>query len=169
MDIKTGIAIAIAVIVVIAFFVFGVGLPKGGTEASTDGQLNVQPQAATELGDIASVLSNAGTYTDLHIQEVSVGSGAEAKAGDIVTVDYVGALPDGTIFDASQNHGQTFSFTLGAGQVIKGWDMGVAGMKEGGKRLLIIPSSLGYGANAVGPIPANSTLIFEVTLHKVGQ
>lgn len=168
MDIKTGIAITIAVVVVIAFFVFGVGLPNT-SDISMQDQGGVQPQAATELGDIASVLSNATSYTDLHVQDVTVGTGAEAAAGTTVTVDYVGALPDGTIFDASQNHGQTFSFKLGAGQVIKGWDMGVAGMKEGGKRLLIIPASLGYGANAVGPIPANSTLIFEVTLHTVAQ
>jgi len=98
-----------------------------------------------------------------------VGTGATAVAGDSVTVNYVGSLTDGTVFDASANHGSTgFTFNLGAGQVIKGWDLGVAGMKVGGKRKLIIPASLAYGDRAIGNvIPANSTLVFEVELLKV--
>ena len=86
-----------------------------------------------------------------------------------MTVQYVGSLTNGTIFDASAKHGTSgFTFTLGAGQVIKGWDEGLVGMKEGGKRKLIIPASLAYGSQAVGNvIPANSTLIFEVELVKV--
>ncbi len=109
--------------------------------------------------------------TKLIIEDEKVGTGAEAKAGDTVTVHYVGTLLDGTMFDASRNHGDTgFTFTLGAGQVIKGWDQGVAGMKVGGKRKLTIPSDLAYGARAVGNIiPANSPLQFEVELLKVGN
>lgn len=100
-----------------------------------------------------------------------VGTGTEAKAGDSVTVHYVGTLTNGTMFDASRNHGDTgFTFTLGAGQVIKGWDVGVAGMKVGGKRKLTIPSDMAYGNQAVGGIiPANATLVFEVELLKVGK
>ena len=109
------------------------------------------------------------TMTELTMKDEVVGTGAEAKAGDEVTVDYVGSLTNGTVFDASKNHGTSgFTFGLGAGQVIKGWDQGVVGMKVGGKRMLTIPASLAYGDRAVGGvIPANSTLIFEVTLLKV--
>ena len=110
--------------------------------------------------------------TELKIEDSVVGGGTEAKAGDSVTVHYVGSLTNGTVFDASKNHGNDgFTFTLGAGQVIKGWDMGVAGMKVGGKRKLSIPSALAYGDQAVGGglIPANSDLIFEVELIKVGK
>mgnify|MGYP003473094923 FL=1 len=110
--------------------------------------------------------------TELKIEDSVVGGGEEAKAGDSVTVHYVGSLTNGTVFDASKNHGNDgFTFTLGAGQVIKGWDMGVAGMKVGGKRKLSIPSALAYGDQAVGGglIPANSDLIFEVELIKVGK
>ncbi len=109
--------------------------------------------------------------TQLIIEDEVVGTGAEAKAGNDVTVHYLGTLTDGTMFDASRNHGDAgFTFTLGAGQVIKGWDQGVAGMKEGGKRKLTIPSDLAYGNRAVGGvIPANATLIFEVELLKAGE
>lgn len=109
--------------------------------------------------------------TELKIEDELVGTGAEAKAGDTVTVHYVGTLLDGTVFDASKNHGNSgFTFSLGAGQVIKGWDVGVAGMKEGGKRKLTIPSDMAYGNQAVGGvIPSNSALIFEVELLKVGK
>lgn len=109
--------------------------------------------------------------TELKIEDSVIGTGREAKAGDNVTVHYVGTLMDGTVFDASKNHGSTgFTFTLGAGQVIKGWDVGVAGMKVGGKRKLTIPSDMAYGNQAVGGvIPANSDLIFEVELLSTGK
>lgn len=100
----------------------------------------------------------------LQIQDIIIGTGAAAKAGDLVTVHYVGTLTNGQKFDSSRDRGQPFQFILGTGMVIKGWDQGVAGMKVGGKRKLVIPAELGYGAQANGPIPANSTLIFEVEL-----
>ena len=120
--------------------------------------------ADTGTTGIPAGAANAPT---LQVNDLTVGPGATAEAGDTITVDYVGALTDGTVFDASQNHGQSFTFTLGAGQVIAGWDQGLVGMKEGGQRILVIPASLGYGAQAVGSIPANSTLIFQVQLDKV--
>jgi FKBP-type peptidyl-prolyl cis-trans isomerase FkpA len=107
----------------------------------------------------------------LQASDEVVGTGAVAEAGDSVTVNYVGALTNGTVFDASANHGSSgFTFTLGAGQVIKGWDVGVAGMKVGGKRKLVIPPDMAYGNQAIGNvIPANSTLVFEVELVKVSK
>ncbi len=107
--------------------------------------------------------------SELKIEDSVVGSGTEAIAGKKVTVNYTGTLTDGTKFDSSLNPGRTpFTFNLGAGEVIKGWDQGVAGMKVGGKRKLTIPSSLGYGAAGAPPvIPGNATLIFDVELLKV--
>lgn len=104
--------------------------------------------------------------TTLIIEDEKIGTGNEAKSGDTVTVHYVGTLTNGTIFDASRNRGDTgFTFVLGRGEVIKGWDQGVLGMKVGGTRKLTIPSDLAYGNRAVGGvIPANATLIFEVEL-----
>ena len=101
----------------------------------------------------------------LEIQELKLGEGAEAKAGATVDVHYTGWLLDGTKFDSSVDRGKPFSFHLGAGEVIRGWDEGGAGMKVGGKRKLRIPAELGYGARgAGGVIPGNATLIFDVEL-----
>lgn len=100
----------------------------------------------------------------LVLEDIKVGTGAEAKAGQKVSVHYTGWLTNGTKFDSSVDHGAPFEFNLGGGQVIKGWDEGVAGMKVGGKRKLTIPPQLGYGARGVGKIPPNSTLVFDVEL-----
>lgn len=100
----------------------------------------------------------------LIIVDEKIGTGAEATAGKKITVNYSGTLTNGTKFDSSYDRGTPFSFTLGAGEVIQGWDQGIVGMKVGGKRKLTIPPSLGYGSADYGPIPGNSTLIFEVEL-----
>lgn len=105
--------------------------------------------------------------TGLKIEEIKVGTGAQPAQGDKISVHYTGWLTNGTKFDSSKDRNVPFEFTLGAGQVIKGWDQGFAGMKEGGIRKLTIPPELGYGARAIGPIPSNSTLVFEVELLKV--
>jgi peptidylprolyl isomerase len=104
------------------------------------------------------------TPSGLQYRDDAVGDGPEAKAGQTVSVHYTGTLLDGKKFDSSRDRGQPFQFGLGAGQVIRGWDEGVAGMKVGGRRTLVIPPELGYGARAIGPIPPNSTLRFDVEL-----
>jgi FKBP-type peptidyl-prolyl cis-trans isomerase FkpA len=122
-----------------------------------------QPAASTTTGGSAQVTTPDGLqYTD-----DQVGTGAEATPGKNVSVHYTGWLLNGTKFDSSRDRNQPFTFALGSGQVIKGWDEGVAGMKVGGKRTLIIPPQLGYGSRATGPIPPNSTLKFEVELLEV--
>lgn len=105
--------------------------------------------------------------TQLQSTDEVIGTGDEAVAGKTVSVNYLGTLTDGTKFDSSYDRNQPFEFKLGGGQVIQGWDQGVAGMKVGGKRKLVIPASLGYGASANGSIPANSTLVFEIELLAV--
>ena len=108
------------------------------------------------------------SQTELLIEDLTVGEGSEAVSGKEVTVHYTGWLTDGEKFDSSKDRKQPFTFPLGAGHVIKGWDQGVVGMKAGGVRKLTIPAALGYGARgAGGVIPPNATLNFEVELVSV--
>jgi FKBP-type peptidyl-prolyl cis-trans isomerase FkpA len=117
------------------------------------------PQAAVGAEKLVT------TSSGLQYQVLQEGTGAVAKAGQRVSVHYTGWLTDGKKFDSSVDRGQPFQFALGAGQVIRGWDEGVAGMKIGEKRKLTIPSNLGYGANGAGAvIPPNATLVFDVEL-----
>lgn len=112
--------------------------------------------------------SAQGQPAALKVVDEVVGKGPAAKSGDRVTVDYTGWLTDGTKFDSSIDRNKPFTFTLGAGQVIAGWDQGVAGMKVGGTRRLTIPPDLAYGdQGAGGVIPPNATLVFEVKLLKI--
>ena len=104
----------------------------------------------------------------LQYRDVVLGSGARADSGATLTVDYVAWLGDGTKVDASADHGGSFTFTLGTGQVIAGWDMGIPGMRAGGRRLLIVPPELAYGAVGVANrIPPNAKLVFDVKLDSV--
>jgi FKBP-type peptidyl-prolyl cis-trans isomerase len=139
----TGIAVAVALVVVAFFFIV------------VNPLLNIGSSSRTSMATPSS--------SGFVVQDESVGNGTAAGVGDVVTVDYTGKLENGTVFDSSSGR-KPLQFVLGIGQVIPGWDQGLQGMKVGGKRLLIIPPALAYGSQAIGPIPANSTLIFEVTL-----
>lgn len=109
-----------------------------------------------------------GAFMELQTEDLMVGTGAEAVAGKSVTVHYTGTLEDGSKFDSSLDRNQPFTFVLGAGQVIRGWELGVEGMKVGGQRKLVIPPDLGYGAQGFPPvIPAHSVLHFTVQLLDV--
>lgn len=132
--------------------------------ASPSNSVNASPTVSTTASPAANkIIELEG---GLKIQDLILGSGQEAVNGQMITVNYVGTLADGKKFDSSYDRGQPFQFVLGAGQVIRGWELGVAGMKVGGKRKLIIPPVLGYGDRNIGNglIPPNSTLIFEVEL-----
>lgn len=120
-----------------------------------------------EKGQAGSDNTKTEAAADFKIEDIKVGTGAEPQKGDKIRVHYTGTLTNGTKFDSSKDRNQPFEFVLGAGQVIQGWDKGFAGMKEGGVRKLTIPPEMGYGSRSVGPIPANSTLLFEVELIKV--
>ncbi len=134
------------------------------------GLLAALPAAAAENAEEKPMpaAEEITTPSGLKYLELAVGDGTQAKSGDRVEVHYTGWLLDGTKFDSSVDRGRPFAFPLGAGRVIRGWDEGVAGMKVGGKRKLVIPPGLGYGdRGAGGVIPPNATLVFEVELLKV--
>ena len=138
---QVAIAVTAAIVVVVLFFIFNPFMQNTSS-------------------------SNSANGGGLVVQDEVVGTGAEAQPGDTVSVNYTGKLADGTVFDTSIGKAP-YQFVLGAGQVIPGWDEGLVGMKVGGTRVLIIPPSLGYGSQDYGPIPANSTLTFEVELLNV--
>jgi len=152
------IVVVIAVVVVLGFFGVG-GLNFFPQQQAQDAQSG--PQA------LLNKVQETGSITQLESEDITVGTGDPVVAGDTVSVLYTGVLPNGTVFDSTDSHGGTpFTFTVGTGYVIKGWDQGLLGMKEGGRRLLAIPSDLAYGAAGQGPIPPNATLIFDIQLVK---
>ena len=158
----------IAMVVAIAFWLVPGWLDQA-TRVQKQKQKEAQKQAViketpepTPITGIVVDGDEAGMEVDMSdallIMDIKDGEGPEAKAGDHISAHYVGTLSDGTVFDSSRDRGVPFDFTLGAGQVIQGWDEGIVGMKVGGIRKLTIPPEMGYGDRAVGSIPANSTL-----------
>lgn len=159
----------------------GCSQPENSEDDRMQGQLQTQPQSLSDQkADIQplprekSNTNNANNSKDnvmeLEIKTNQPGTGdREVKAGDTVSVQYAGRLTDGTKFDSTADHGGTpFTFTVGAGQVIKGWDQGLLGAKVGEKRTLTIPSDMGYGAaGAGGVIPPNATLIFDIEVESI--
>lgn len=128
-------------------------------------QISVQASPATSSNEASKTQKTESGLEYIIIKE---GTGAKPKKGDKVKVHYTGKLPDGTVFDSSRTRGNPIEFTLGVGQVIKGWDEGIALLKEGSQAKLTIPPALAYGARGVPPrIPPNATLIFEVELVKI--
>jgi FKBP-type peptidyl-prolyl cis-trans isomerase len=139
------------------------------TEATTQTQTPPQPQTQQSSGPPPINVQAMITASGLSIQDIVVGSGAAAAKGSNVSVHYTGWLQDGKKFDSSVDRGQPFDVQIGVGNVIKGWDEGVVGMKVGGKRRLVIPPQLGYGEKGAGRglIPPNAVLIFDVELMGV--
>lgn len=113
---------------------------------------------------IVSAADSTGNLSKLIVDDVVYGTGDEVKVGDTVTVHYIGTLQNGQEFDNSNKRGTPFTFTVGEGKVIKGWEEGIVGMKKGGKRILVVPSDLGYGDKGYGPIPGGANLVFAVDL-----
>lgn len=147
-DIKKEIITVIIILLVIALAFFLMMRPK-------------------ELNAPTTEQNSTTNMDEVKIEVLQEGTGEPSKNGDELTVHYTGTLEDGTKFDSSVDRGTPFSFTLGAGQVIQGWEQGMLNMKVGEKRRLTIPYSLGYGENGYGPIPPKATLIFEVELLKI--
>jgi len=141
---------------------------KSGEKMPDSSNTN-SPQASSSAESTASpsVATTSALPSGFKIEDVQVGNGAEVKRGDTVTINYKGTLTNGIKFDSSYDRGTPFTTQIGVGQVIKGWDLGVVGMKVGGKRRLTIPPDLAYGNRDIPGIPANSTLIFELELIAV--
>lgn len=141
------------------------GSPQNNTVNTNSSSVQSYPTVTQASPTVVPTIVSSQTLADgLKIEDEKIGTGAEVKSGDNISINYLGTLVSGEKFDSSYDRGQPFETQIGVGQVIKGWDEGVVGMKVGGKRRLTIPPALGYGSQAQGPIPANSTLIFEVEL-----
>ncbi len=154
---KEAVAIVVALVLIAGFIAYGsLGLSTSSLSLNN-----------LSLNNMNTTNDSSAQVPKLLTEDLTVGTGTEAVAGKHVVVNYEGKLLDGTVFDSSYTRGTPFDFDLGAGQVIQGWDQGVVGMKVGGKRKLVIPASLAYGDRAIGTIPANSTLVFEVELLDV--
>ena len=166
MDKKLVLLIGILIMVLAGFYITytqgGNMTQKPSQTLNLEGFGNATPAATPNPTSLPS--SQPG---GLVIEDIKIGEGTEVKSGDTVVIHYTGTLQNGEKFDSSVDRGQPFTTKIGVGEVIKGWDEGVLGMKVGGKRKLTIPPDLAYGSQANGPIPANSTLIFDLELLEI--
>ncbi|MEM9336246.1 MAG: FKBP-type peptidyl-prolyl cis-trans isomerase [Patescibacteria group bacterium] len=124
-------------------------------------------QTAALTDAILDASNGTDVIQQLIIDDVVIGVGDEVAEGDVVSVHYIGTLPNGQEFDSSYRRGEPFQFTVGEGRVIAGWEQGILGMQQGGQRILVIPSDLGYGDQNFGPIPAGATLVFAIELLEI--
>ena len=163
----------LSLILVILTVCFLMGCSKDKADVDTvsaeSTETSVAESAAEENKEEPTEASETKRDDGLIIEDAEVGDGEEVHEGDTVKVHYTGLLTDGTCFDSSKKRNSPFTFTVGAGSVIKGWDEGLIGMKVGGKRLLTIPPELGYGDKDMGDIPPNSTLCFEIELLDIAK
>jgi FKBP-type peptidyl-prolyl cis-trans isomerase len=161
----------IIILIVVALGTYFVFKNPVNNQASELNKLKIISEEKQEPVAKEETESNSQIYDiqDMKVEILKQGIGEATKNGDKVTVHYVGVFENGEKFDSSIDRGTPFSFTLGAGQVIQGWDLGVLGMKVGEKRKLTIPYDLAYGEAGYGPIPAKATLIFEVELLGINQ
>lgn len=140
---------------------------SGASQVAASGRVFVKEdgdQAANLREAIVGAADASGKLQQLIVDDVVFGTGDEAAAGDTVTVHYIGTLQNGQEFDNSNKRGTAYTFTLGEGKVIKGWEEGLIGMKKGGKRILVIPPAMGYGEAGYGPIPGGANLVFAIDL-----
>ncbi|MES2014747.1 MAG: FKBP-type peptidyl-prolyl cis-trans isomerase [Patescibacteria group bacterium] len=157
----------INIIIILAIAVVGIFMALGFLNFGNFGTSAAPQTEQSGAQVILSEIQKTGTVADLRIQDIDEGEGDPVAPGDTLTVKYIGVLPDGTVFDSTDAHGGApFTFVIGSGQVIQGWERGLIGMKEGGRRLLAVPPTLGYGSQAIGSIPSNATLLFDVQLVK---
>jgi FKBP-type peptidyl-prolyl cis-trans isomerase len=155
------ICLVLAVIIIGGYFLWQNNYKSSGSALSEG--LNQNQQNSQQTSDNYEIQG-------MKVEILTQGTGEGAKTGDLVTVNYVGILQDGTKFDSSIDRGQPFAFTLGQNSVIQGWEQGLVGMKPGEKRKLTIPPELGYGSQgAGGVIPPNATLIFEIDMISIGK
>ena len=173
-----GIAISIiGVVIILGAVRFAPSLLSYWRTGATTGGMNVSDvifadqNSTNKDGALAQAIiagsTPEGEVLKLIISDVSVGTGREVRVGDTVTVHYIGVLKGGPEFANSYKKKKPISFQVGAGKVIKGWERGVIGMKEGGKRILVVPASMGYGNTVVEPLPANATLVFSIELVSI--
>ena len=145
---------------------FTTALNTGASKVTNTASVVVANEDTTKSAIEGSVGLD-GELKKLVVDDVVVGKGAEVKVGDSISVHYVGTLKDGSKFDDSYVRGEPFTFKVGDGKVIKGWDEGLVGMQVGGERILVVPPDMAYGNRQVGPIPPNSPLIFKVELISI--
>jgi peptidylprolyl isomerase len=161
-------SIALSVVVIITVMQDNKKQDSSAADAQASAACDISTPVPSETMKAPEVYKPDGKVDSLQTTDLEPGSGPAAKNGDCLVMKYQGNLAsDGTIFDENYSKTQALQFTLGSGQVIPGWDQGLAGMKAGGTRRLVIPSALGYGANGSGSIPANADLVFVVKLVKI--
>jgi len=162
-----GIALSIAAMALALFLLRVDNVTNGTSEEEVDQNSIVLAEGVSQQAALGSAFSSAapeGKLEKMIVNDVILGEGDEVKEGDTVEVNYIGTLQNGQQFDNSYQKGQSFTFTVGEGKVIAGWDEGIVGMKVGGQRVLVIPPEMAYGSKGYGPIPKNATLVFIIEL-----